>query len=257
MYPTRVKITTSILAGTVLLLSGLSRPAAGEEILVFAAASLSDALTEVGRAFEVGSQDRLVFNFGGTNDLARQIRAGAPADVFFSADVAHMEDLERTGLVSRPERLDVLSNVLAIVVPRGSPIELRTASDLGKLERIALANPEAVPAGIYARTYLESLGLWDAIRAKVIPTLDVRAALAAVEAEHVDAGIVYRTDAAQSSRVRVALEVPRDRGPPIVYTLAPLAASRRKGTRAVVGFLKSASALRIYERHGFVLIAKR
>src|SRR5437879_5343160 len=124
-------------------------------------------------------------------------------------------------------------------------------ADVKKLRAIARANPGAVPSGVYAKTYLQSLGLWEALKDKVVPTLDVRAALAAVEAEHADAGIVYATDAAISKKVRVAFRVPREQGPPIVYTLAPLKASIKPGARALVRFLASREAAPTYERYGF------
>jgi len=233
----------------------LAGPAAAEEILVFAAASLTDACREAARGFESASGHRVAFNFGASSDLARQIRAGAPADVFFSADLARMDELEQAGLVGAADRVNLLSNALVVVVPVRSAAVVRGPSDLAGFRRLAVANPEAVPAGIYARTWLASLGLWEGLRDRVIPTLDVRAALAAVETENAGAGIVYRTDAAMSTRVRVAFEVPPGEGPRITYPLAPLAASRRPAARAFVAYLRSAAALGVFRRHGFVVIA--
>ncbi len=230
-------------------------PVAGDELLLSAASSLTDVLRELGASFEKAGEDRVVFNFGASSDLARQIEAGAPADAFFSADLARMEELERAGLVDRSERRDVLSNVLAIIVPAGTKTAVGKPADLKNARTIALANPESVPAGIYAKSYLRSLGLWDALASKVVPTLDVRAALAAVATEQVDAGIVYATDAAVSRQVRVAFRVPREQGPPIVYTLAPLKASRKPGARGLARFLASPEAAPIYERYGFVVLS--
>jgi len=137
----------------------------------------------------------------------------------------------------------------------GSTLDIRGPRDLLEVKYLALASPEAVPAGVYAKTYFESIGLWDDIRAKVVPTLDVRATLAAVEGGHADAGIVYRTDAALSKRVRTAFDVPRDQGPPIVYPLAPLAASKRgEAARAVVRYLIAREAIAVYDRFGFLVI---
>ena len=229
--------------------------AVAEEVVIFAAASLTDALREIGKGYEATSRNHLIFNFGASNDLARQIRAGAPADIFFSADLAQMEGLEREGLVRRADRLDVLSNRLSAIVPVGSTLDIRGPRDLLAVKYLALASPEAVPAGVYAKTYFESIGLWDDIRAKVVPTLDVRATLAAVEGGHADAGIVYRTDAALSKRVRTAFDVPRDQGPPIVYPLAPLTASKRgEAARAVVRYLIGREAIAVYDRFGFLVI---
>jgi molybdate transport system substrate-binding protein len=248
--------------GTALLLTLfalLASPvlARAEEILVFAAASLTDAMKEIGQAYEAKSSDRVVFSFGSSNDLARQIEAGAPADVFFSADRAKMDDLERAGLVTHGARRDVLSNALAVVVPKHSPATIAKPADLASAKRLALANPDAVPAGIYARAFLEANGLWDGLRDRIVPTLDVRAALAAVESEHADAAIVYKTDAAVSSRVRVAFVVPREQGPPIVYVMVPLAGSKKKGTADLVRYLAGPDAARVYERFGFIVLAGR
>ena len=236
------------------LLFSAGRCLASEEISVFAAASLTDALKDVGKLYDAASGNHVVFNFGASSDLARQIVAGAPADVFFAADSARMDEIERAGLVAHGERVDVLSNVLAVIVPKGSRASVAGPADLAGLGHVAVADPEAVPAGIYARTYLQSVGVWEKLRDKIVPTVDVRAALAAVEGEHADAGIVYRTDAVTSSRVRVAFEVPRERGPPIVYPLAPIAASKKKDTRALVRYLTGPEAVKVYERYGFLVV---
>jgi molybdate transport system substrate-binding protein len=228
------------------------------EILVFAAASLTDALEEIGSKYGAASGDRVIFNFGASSDLARQIKAGAPADVFFSADVPQMEGLEKEGLVRREDRVDVLSNVLVAIVPLSSARAIRAPRDLLAVKYFALASPESVPVGVYARKYFESIGLWEELKGKVVPTADVRASLAAVEAEHADAGMVYRTDAAISKRVRVAFEVPRNEGPPIVYPLAPVARSKHKeAAAALVRHLVGTEAIQTYERFGFIVLVKR
>lgn len=232
-------------------------PLLAEEIVLFAASSLTDVLREVGKAYESSSGHELIVNLGASSDLARQIKAGAPADVFFSADSAQMDGLESAGLLNAADRVDLLSNVLVIVVPADSKTALGSVEGLRGVQRIALASPEAVPAGVYARTYLQSVGLWDAVKDKVVPLLDVRAALAAVEAGHADAGIVYRSDAALSQRVRVAFEVPREQGPRIVYALAPLARTRNTASRDLVRFLVSDPALATYRKHGFLVLPTR
>ena len=222
-----------------------------EEILVFAAASLSEALQEIGAAFEKRTGGRVVFSFAGSGELARQIRAGAPADVFVSADRARMDQLEASGLVRAADRVDLLSNRLAVVLPAGSPRALRSAPDLLGVRRLALADPETVPAGVYARQWLEGVGLWGALRERVVPALDVRAALAAVESGAVDAGVVYRTDAAVSARVRIAFEVAD--GPAIVYPAAVLASSSRPLARVFLEALRSPGARAVFERRGFLV----
>jgi molybdate transport system substrate-binding protein len=250
--PFRVRLPRIAIA-----LLAFAAPAAAEEVALYAAASLSECLEELAGGFEKSTGHKVVFNLGGSNDLARQIKAGAPADVFFSADKAQMDGLEAAGLVRGQDRVDVLSNVLVAVVPSASTARLDGPRDLRTVRHLALADPEAVPAGVYARTWLESIGLWDELKGRVVPTLNVRAALSAVESESADAGIVYRTDAATSKRVKVAFEVPRDQGPTIVYPLAPVAGSRKPATAALLRQLTSAAAREVYERYGFVVLGEK
>ena len=228
-----------------------------EGVTVFAAASLADAVEEIGRAYEKDSGTRVVLNVGASSDLARQILAGAGADLFFSADRAQMDVVEKAGLVRGSDRVELLSNVLVVVVPADAPTRVGSPADLALLRRIALADPEAVPAGVYARRYLESIGLWSALKGRVIPTLNVRAALAAVESGNADAGLVYRTDAALSRRVRVAFTVTAEQGPRIVYVLAPLADSRKPAALELVRRLAGPAARTIFERYGFQVLAPR
>jgi molybdate transport system substrate-binding protein len=241
-----------VLAAIALLLAPVSL--SGDEVTLFAASSLTDALQDLAPGFEAATGHRVVFGFGASNDLARQIKAGAPADVFFSADAAQMDGLEAAGLVRAADRIPLLSNLLVAVVPAASAVRLGAPPDLLSVRRLALADPAAVPAGLYARRWLESIGLWERLRDRVVPTLNVRAALSAVESENADAGIVYRTDAAISRRVRVAFEVPGAAGPAIVYVLAPLAGSRKAATPALVAHLTSAAARELYARRGFLVL---
>jgi molybdate transport system substrate-binding protein len=236
------------------ILAARAVPADREEIAVFAAASLADALTEAGSAWTDASGDRAVFNFGASSDLSRQIRAGAPADVFFSADGAQMDALEREGLVRASDRHDLLSNTLVVIVPTASTANVAAPRDLTAFRTIAVADPEAVPAGVYARAWLESLRLWKELAPRVVPTLHVRAALAAVESENAEAGIVYKTDAASSKRARIAFEVAREQGPSIRYPVARLARSTRPAASAFVAWLRSADARALFTRRGFLVL---
>jgi molybdate transport system substrate-binding protein len=230
-------------------------PLAGaEEVLVFAAASLSDALEAIGRSFEKRTGQAVILGVGASSDLARQIKSGAPADVFFSADAAQMDGLVRRGFVRAADRVDLLSNSLVVVVPAGSSARVDKPADLAAFASLALADPEAVPAGVYARTWLQSVGLWPRLAKRAIPTLDVRAALAAVESESAEAGIVYKTDAALSRRVRAVFDVPRAQGPAITYPVAPLAASEKAATAAFVEYLRSEEARAVFRRFGFVVL---
>jgi molybdate transport system substrate-binding protein len=166
-----------------------------------------------------------------------------------------MDALEKAGLVKAEERVELLSNVLVVVVPIETKKPARTISDLPSLKRVALADPQAVPAGVYAKTYLESKGLWEQIKDRVVPTLNVRAALAAVESENAEAGIVYRSDAAISKRVKIAFVIPREEGPRITYVVAPLASAKSAAARDLARYLLSAGARRVYERYGFIVTA--
>jgi len=154
------------------------------DLSVYAAASLTDAMTEIGAAYEKENGEKLQFNFGASSTLARQIEEGAPADLFLSADEAKMDALEKEGLLLPGTRRSLLSNLLVIVVAADANMVAKSASDLTKPEykKIALAEPQTVPAGIYAKEYLQKRGLWDALKEKVVPTENVRAALAAVHA---------------------------------------------------------------------------
>ncbi len=247
----------AVLAVAASALLSLATPQSSDPVRIFAAASLTDALSEVIEAFESANPGiRVVPQFGGSNDLARQILAGAPAHLFFSADERQMDRLEAQGAIEAGSRRDLLSNQLAIVEARTGPARVRQPSDLERVGKIALADPEAVPAGVYAREYLEKLGLWNSVRSRVVPTLDVRAALAAVASGNVDAGFVYRTDALLEPRVRVAFDVPAGDGPRIVYPLA-LVRGAVESARSLHRFLGSPEAGRIFERYGFVAPRKK
>ena len=224
------------------------------ELNVFAAASLSDALREISRTYESSSGDKLRFNLGASSILALQIKQGAPADVFFSADEAKMDDLAKAGLVASDTRRSLLSNTLVIVVNVDAGAVIHRPVDLAgdSIARIALAEPQTVPAGIYAKQYLEKEGLWEKIIGKVLPTENVRACLAAVESGNADAGIVYRTDAMISKKVKVAYEITNAEGPRISYPIAVMKDSKNTdAARRFVAYLESAEARAIFAKYGF------
>jgi molybdate transport system substrate-binding protein len=249
-----MRASLTVLVSLLLLVAPPAR--AAEKVLVFAAASTTDALRDIGQAFTKETGHPVEFAFGASSDLARQALAGAPADVFLSADEARMEQVEKGGLLQPGTRRDVLANRLVVVVPVASKRTLAAPAELRGVKRLALADPAAVPAGVYAKVWLEKQGLWKELEARVVPALDVRAALAAVEAGRVDAGVVYATDATQSKRVRVAFSVPEGEGPRIVYPVAALTRGKApEGARAFVRFLQGETARRAFERYGFIVIA--
>jgi molybdate transport system substrate-binding protein len=238
----------------------LAGPAVAAELNVFAAASLTDALEEIQAAYEKASGDTLNLNLGASSVLARQIQEGAPADLFLSADEQKMDLLEKNGLLLPGTRRSVLSNALVIVVPADSGLRISSPRDLAGpgVRALALAEPQSVPAGLYAREHLQKLKLWDKLAGKVVPTENVRAALAAVESGNVDAGIVYKTDAGISKKVRIAYEVPRTQGPEISYPFAVLAETKRPAAaRRFLAWLESKPALAVFRKHGFLILDGR
>jgi len=240
-----------------LVLLALAIPLRAAEVTVFAAASLTDSLQVIATNYEKLFADRIVFNFEASSTLARQIEEGAPADIFFSADEAKMDVLEKRGLVAPNSRKSRLSNSLVIVVASDSTLNITSAKDLANpdIKHLALADPKAVPAGIYSKAYLEKQKLWTAIEGKVIPTENVRAALAAVESGNVEAGMVYKTDAAISKKVKVAYEIPMSEGPMISYPLAVVKESKNgAAARKFVGYLESPTAAKVFQAYGFIIL---
>jgi molybdate transport system substrate-binding protein len=239
-----------------LILAFLSTTAMkADDLTVFAAASLTDALKEIGANYEKGSGDKIAFNFAASGTLELQIRHGAFADIFFSADEAKMNDLAKDGLLEPDTRRDLLGNTLVIVVPADSALTLASAAGLAdpKVKKIALGQVKIVPAGTYAEEYLKEIGIWDQVQPRVIPQENVRAVLGAVETGNVDAGIVYKTDALGSKKVRIAYEVPAADGPAIVYPAALVKGSKHEAAaKKFLDYLGSPDALAVFTRDGFI-----
>ncbi len=249
----RRKFIATILA--LIFLTGFVEVARTDEILVAAAASLTDVLKELSAAYPK-SKNTVNFNFGPSSTLARQIEEGAPADVFFSADLAQMDNLDKNGRLEPGTRKNLLSNQLVIVVPSDSKLAIASPKDLLKSEvkRIALAEPP-VPVGAYSSKYLEAEGLWDNIKPKVVPVQDVRATLASVESGNVEAGFVYKTDAAVSKKVKIVYEVPVDKGPKIIYPVAIVKESKRKDTaRDFLNYVQTPAGKELFKKYGFVVL---
>jgi molybdate transport system substrate-binding protein len=240
---------------TVSFLLGVSHALPAGDVKVFAAASLTDVLQAIARDYAAKSSDPVSFNLAGSNVLARQIEQGAPADIFFSADEAQMKNVEKAGLLDAATRRDLLSNTLVIVAPEDSSLEKFQPADFAKpsIKRIALADPRTVPAGVYSKQYLTKLGLWSKIEGKIVPTANVRAALAAVESENADTGIVYQTDASSSRKVKVIYAVPRADGPKIAYPIALLKASAGNvAAKKFLLYLESPAAHAVFAHYGFL-----
>lgn len=226
------------------------------DITVFAATSLTDCLKAIASDYEATNHSKIYFNFAASSTLARQIENGAPADIFFSADEAKMDALEKQGFILDDTRKSRLSNSLAIIVPSNSSLKFDSATSLtnSNIKRIALADPKAVPAGIYSKSYLQNLHIWTAIEPKIIPTENVRAALAAVESGNVDAGMVYKTDAAISKNVKVAFEIRSAEGPRISYPVAVAKTSAHPDeAKSFLTFIDGPKAAAIFEHYGFIV----
>lgn len=222
------------------------------EVRVFAAASLSEAIGEIGRRYEAQTGERVIVNFGSSGMLARQIAAGAPADVFLSADERRVDRIDPA------TRVTLLSNTLVVVVNARDGRSIKSLAGLTTLRSLALGDPDSVPAGAYARSLLEKAGLWGRLAPKVIPTANVRAALAAVASGNADAAIVYRTDALVSGEVTIALEIPGAAGPRILYPFGVVRdAENRAGAIRFMNFLQSETALQIFARYGFLVTRQR
>ena len=233
----------------------VTEPACGRgddsPVLVFAAASLVNAMPEIERGFESTHDGSLSISFGGSQALAQQIRRGAPADVFISAGTFQASELVEEGLVDGGE-VEVLLNRLVLLVRPGAGV--RSMQDLAgtSVSKIAIANPALAPAGRYAQESLVALGLWEPVQDRLIEAVDVRATMAYVESGNVDAAIVYKTDAAVAEDALVLDVVPPDSYSPVVYTAVLL---KRPGrplkAEEFIEFLTSETAAGVFEKFGF------
>ena len=230
---------------------------AAAEVTVFAAASLTAAASEV---FEGEGSTEVSLSFAASSVLAHQIDAGAPADLFLSANSAWMDFLEQRGRIDTATRVDLLANRLAVVAPAGSGLDVEMAGDFDFPDsfagRLALGDPDHVPAGVYAKQALVRLGWWSRLEPRLAPAPDVRGALVFVERGACSAGIVYATDAAASDRIEVAAEIPDSLHEPILYPAAVVAGRDSPQVRAAMARLLSPAAARIFRRHDFVVLPR-
>jgi len=247
-----------VIAVLVLSASTLAPIRAGaEEVLVFAAASLKSALDEIAPAFEQQTGHDVTVSYAASSVLARQIQLGAPADIFISANVDWMDVLQDQGLIDTATRVDLLGNGLVLIGgPEQAEIgQMRPDTDLPVLlgnGHLAMALVDAVPAGIYGKAALQSLGLWKDVQGQIAQTDNVRAALALVAAGAAPLGIVYRSDAQVEDRVRVVAAFSSDLHPPIVYPAA-LTTSGTAEARDFLKHLQSQAAQSIFREQGFAL----
>ena len=253
---------TSILrraAITVAVCFAFGIPLGGAQtVTVFAAASLKDALDDIETLRIKRGGTKAVIAPAASSALARQVESGAPADVFVSADVDWMDYLEKRKLIRSATRTRLLRNELVLVAPAASAVSLTVqpnfplAAQLGN-GRLAMGDPDHVPAGKYAKAALEALGVWSSVADRIARAENVRAALVFVARREAALGIVYRTDAAADKRVRILSTFPAGTHAPIVYTAAVLNGSRNvEAAERYLAVLKSGEALAVFRRHGFV-----
>lgn len=230
-----------------------------QDVVVFAAASLTNALDEAGQLFERQGGAHTKISYAASSALAKQIESGAPADMFISADLDWMDYLEQHHLIQTATRKNLLGNRLVLVAPAESDAkaEIKPGLDLvGLLKggRLAMADPDSVPAGKYGKAALEKLGVWNSVRAAVAPAETVRAALLFVSRRETPLGIVYATDAAADPRVKIVGVFPPDTHPPIIYPAALTADSKNASAARLLEFLGSAAAKPIFEKQGFTVL---
>ncbi|MDF2638934.1 MAG: modA [Novosphingobium lindaniclasticum] len=248
----------ALLASLFMAVAALVGPAAAQQTgpLVLAAASLQESMTAAADAWAAKGHARPKISFAGSSALARQIEAGAPADMFVSADEPWMDEVQSKGLLRPKTRVSFLTNSLVLVAPAGKPRRLKIApgfplaAALGS-SRLAVADTNAVPAGVYAKQALIRLRVWPSVQGKLAPAENVRAALALVSRGAAPLGIVYATDARAERGVRVAGIFPANSHDPISYPVALLASSRHKEAEGFRRYLISAEGKAVFRRFGF------
>jgi molybdate transport system substrate-binding protein len=244
-------------AGALITLLALLAPARAEHpVTVFAAASLGDVLDAVGHAYDAQGGVQVVFSFASSSALARQIEASGGADIFISADRDWMDELGKRGLLAPGTRRNLAGNRLVLVAPAASNVAVKVAPHFDLQAalhggRLALADPDSVPAGKYARAALTTLGVWDSVAPHLAPAENVRAALAYVARGEAPLGIVYATDAQAEPRVKIVATFPDRTHPPIVYPAALLTGAKPRA-KAFLAFLTGARARAMFARAGFL-----
>ena len=260
MGPTRRRVTTALLLVPAWL-GAAAAPACAQPTgpVVFAAASLKNALDEVGAGWAKAGHAGAKVSLAASNTLARQVEAGAPADLFFSADLDWMDYLAGKGLIRSGTRVDLLANRIVLVAPKDSTVTvamgpgLDLAAALGS-GRLAMGSVDAVPAGKYGKAALETLGAWAGVKDRVAQADSVRAALLLVSRGEAPLGIVYATDAAADPGVRVVATFPADSHPPIVYPVALTRDAAHPDAAAYLAYLRGAAARAAFERQGFTVL---
>lgn len=241
--------------GALLVALALPVAAAAADVTVFAAASLKEAFDAAANDFQKATGHRVIASYGGSNVLARQIENGAPADMFIAADADWIEYVLGRGVARPGSRVNLLTNDLVLIAPAGSTVQVKLVPGMDVLralgpKRIALADPDVVPAGKYAKVAFTRLGVWGALQLRVAATDNVRAALALVARGETPLGVVYRTDAIADKQVRIVDTFPANTHPPIVYPMVRLK-HESAAADALAAWLRGAQARAVFERFGF------
>jgi len=229
------------------------------DVLVFAAASLKNALDDIDIRYQEDNHKLVAVSLAASPTLAKQIEAGAPADIFISADLDWMDYVAQRNLIKADTRRNLLGNELVLIAPKDSTVDVKIAPgfDLVRLlagGKLAMADTSAVPAGKYGKAALEKLGVWDAVAGQIAQAENVRAALALVARKEAPLGIVYQTDAAVEPGVRIVGVFPADTHPPIIYPVALLAGSKSPDAPGYLQYLESAKARPLFEKQGFTVL---
>ena len=261
LFPSRRAFLALVAGAAISLASFPAVPAVAADVTVFAAASLKNALDDVAAAYKEKTGKSVVISYAASSALAKQIEAAAPADIFFSADLAWMDYLEERNLIQKDSRRTLLGNTLVLVAPADSTATVtldagaKLADLLGADGHLAMANVDSVPAGKYGKAALEKLGLWASVADRIVQADNVRAALAFVATGEAPLGIVYQTDANAEPKVKVVATFPADSHPPILYPVALTASSTNPDAKAFFDFMQSDAAKSAYEKQGFAFVA--
>jgi len=260
MKPRRSWLALLVVAGLAWTAGAMPAAAQGKDVLVFAAASLKNALDDIAGQWQRESGKKTVISYAASNTLIKQIEQGAPADIFISADLDWMDYGQQKGLLKPDSRFNLLGNRLVLIAPKDAnvSVNIQPGFDLAALlkgGRLAMGNVDAVPAGKYGKAALEKLGAWNGVKDRIAQAENVRAALVLVARGEAPLGIVYQTDAASDPTVKIVGTFPENTHPPIIYPIALTKESTNPDAPAFLNYLRSPAARAAFERQGFTVLA--
>jgi molybdate transport system substrate-binding protein len=250
-----------IAAAALVVATGLPAGARADDVVVFAAASLKDALDAINADWQKSSGKHATISYAASSALAKQIEAAAPADVFISADLDWMDYVAKKNLIAPASRHNLLGNSLVLIAPADgnpAPVDIAQGFPLAKLlngGKLAMADPAAVPAGKYGKAALTKLGVWDSVSGSVAAAENVRACLLLVARGEAPYGIVYKTDAAIEPKVKIVGTFPADSVPAIIYPIAQTASSKNPDSAAFIAYLSGPDATKQFAHYGFSVLS--